>query len=81
MAVHPRDRPWQVLLYRVYKETETGDKGSFTIVNIYVFSTESTRGGGRGVRGQRTIFKMLINLWNILSKLMLLAGDELLRNY
>ena len=27
-------------------------------------STESTR--GRGVRGQRTIFKMLINLWNIL---------------
>ena len=27
-------------------------------------STESTR--GRGVPGQRTIFKMLINLWNIL---------------
>ena len=27
-------------------------------------STESTR--GEGVRGQRTIFKMLINLWNII---------------
>ena len=27
-------------------------------------STESTR--GRAVRGQHTIFKMLINLWNIL---------------
>ena len=30
-------------------------------------STESTRGGG--VRGQRTIFKMLINLWNIIIKI------------
>ena len=39
-------------------------KGSFTIVNIYVLVQRVL--GGRGVRGQRTIFKMLINLWNIL---------------
>ena len=39
-------------------------KGSFTIVNIYVLVQRVL--GGRGVRGQRTIFKRLFNLWNIL---------------
>ena len=38
-------------------------KGSFTIVNIYLFIQRVL--WGRGVLGQRTIFKMLIYLWNI----------------
>ena len=42
-------------------------KGSFTIVNIYVLVQRVL--GGRGVRGQRIIFKMLINLWNIIIKI------------
>ena len=43
--------------------------GSFTIVNIYLpIITESTNlGGGSGAEASyRTIFKMLIYLWNIL---------------
>ena len=62
--VTSRGRQAIIVFKLMLKIGKLNSKGSFTIVNIYVLVQRVL--GGRGVRGQRTIFKMLINLWNIL---------------